>query len=431
MSSPSLMNVMSTRFPDIYKLLLDSKDNPNPFIFFQPDPMFYTKESIEQKNFYYAHIFQRSKYNESLFVNLLGRVIRTENMKTFIPYLCWFDKETKENNSNEMEQKTTKDFQDLRINVKENITDVNGITYFQTDSICIEELCKIKSIKGEPKKITEIKRFSNMEEYLNYYNNDFGKEDQKFMSARKCVDAFIYSMKNTYILVKGQEIMYSKIFKEKTEKLISIFLSVIKQNQKLGKSKEEAVKEMVECFIFDKLYDPIMNQIQRFNYLEEIKLAKKLKENINKYDYQILMLPDSIKRCTFKEPLMNLGLLNNFHTSFEKRNHLCKIYEQMLSELSHEYELDTCKKLEEQGDLRLCIWLYLIAKAITLYNVPHLISEKVFLSNFSFVNQYNEKYSIMVSFMSAIESMQIELLNKDPDLELAKQNQMIVITTEK
>ena len=60
----------------IYELLKRNLDE-NGLIFLVPNACFYSKDSLNDKTFYYSYIFKKSNYDPTLYVNFLGEVMKS------------------------------------------------------------------------------------------------------------------------------------------------------------------------------------------------------------------------------------------------------------------------------------------------------------------------------------------------------------------
>ena len=76
----TILNSLKEKFIDIYELLLKNSGENN-LIFFVPNARFYSVESLNDKTFFYSHIFKKSNYNPNLYVNFLGKVMKSTDKK--------------------------------------------------------------------------------------------------------------------------------------------------------------------------------------------------------------------------------------------------------------------------------------------------------------------------------------------------------------
>ena len=284
----NILKSLKEQFSDLYDLLKNNQGE-NGLIFLAPNARYYSKDSLNDKNFYYSHIFKKSNYDPTLYVNFLGKVMKSLDGKKFTPALGFVNK--------------------FVVNVKTTGINEDNVSFFATDGICIDEQTQISIVGKEIEANFEYKRCDSSEEYIKYYNNEILKDKKfkKYNKAKSNLDKFVYSMKNNNILMKGYEDSYSKIFNEYIGKLIIIFTSVFKNNENTtSKIQEIIAKEYVDSFVYKDLYNDIMNKLTEFYSGEEEQLNKKLKENLSKFDIDELKLPNSIANCDFSSVYKNL-----------------------------------------------------------------------------------------------------------------------------
>ena len=77
-------------------------------------------EQMLTLSFYGNHIYKISPYDENLFINLNGKVLKL-NYPSFLPYLGWTKK-------------------DMKINIKEQYKSGEGISYYQIDNVCFSSI---------------------------------------------------------------------------------------------------------------------------------------------------------------------------------------------------------------------------------------------------------------------------------------------------
>ena len=83
-----ILQALKEKFPPIYELLLKNQKEKN-LIFFAPNKQLYSKNYLDDKSFYYNHIFQKSRFDPSLYTNFYGKVLKCVGGKTFKTYLGW------------------------------------------------------------------------------------------------------------------------------------------------------------------------------------------------------------------------------------------------------------------------------------------------------------------------------------------------------
>lgn len=390
----SVLTHLKSRFPDLYELL-QKNQGVNGLIFFIPKPRYYEKDFLNNRNFYYSHIFQKSKFDDSLYVNLMGKVIKSVDSKKFVSFLGW---------SNQM-----------KFTIKSSGFNEDNLFYYITDGICIDELIQATSINQESETTLDGERFYSSEDYLTYYNESFGKDVKKYQKAKTILKLFISSMKNNNVLLKGQEGSYSKIFQENINTLISMFTQIFK-------NQEIIAKEYVDSFVFDELYDYIMSKIKSFYEKEEEDMSKKIKENISKYGAEELKLPKCIEKCDFSCTFSALKNLSFYKTSFEKTKNLMEIHNIIIEEVKTAYEKENGTTFEPQGDFLVNIWIYIITHS----NLDNLISESVFFKYFQIKKGNESNDYITKFFIITMESLQSEYLKKETGVNIQKTKPFII-----
>ena len=404
----NILKSLKEQFSDIYELL-KTNQGENGLLFLAPNARYYSKDALSDKNFYYSHIFKKSNYDPTLYVNFLGKVMKSLDGKKFTPALGFVNK--------------------FVVNVKTTGINEDNVPFFATDGICIDEQTQISIVGKEIEANFEYKRCDSSEEYIRYYSNEILKDKKfkKYNKAKSNLDKFVYSMKNNNILMKGYEDSYSKIFNEYIGKLIVIFTSVFKNNENsTSKIQEIIAKEYVDSFVYKDLYNDIMNKLTDFYSGEEEQLNKKLKENLSKFDIDELKLPNSIANCDFSSVFKNLKLLGEYKTSFEKTKFLILINETMINEAKRSYEKETGKNLEIQGDFMQSCWVYIIAHS----GAKNLIAESIFFKLFQVKRGFGENDYIINSFVVAVEIIRNELLKNEKDINVYMVKPFIVETQE-
>ena len=392
----SILKSLKEQFSDLYELLKKNQGE-NGLIFLVPNARYYSKDSLNDKSFYYSHIFKKSNYDPTLFVNFIGKVMRSFDSKKFTPALGF------KNN--------------FEVNIKASQYNEDGILFYSTDGICIDEASKLSIVGKEVEAHFEFKRCDSSEEYIKYYSNEQLKDKQfrRYIKAKSNLDKFVFSMKNNNILMKGYEDSYSKIFNEYIAKLITIFTSVFKNNENSSSKVPEIIaKEYVDSFVYKDLYNDIMTKLVEFYKGEEDQIEKKLKENISKYEIDELKLPNSIANCDFSSIYKNLKTLGEYKTSFEKTKFLISMNETMINEARRTYEKETGKNLEIAGDFMSSCWTYIIAHS----GAKNLIAESIFFKLFQVKKGFGESDYIINSFVVAIEFIRNDLLKNEKDINV-------------
>lgn len=383
----NVLKSLKEKFPDVYNLLLRNQKRNN-LIFFGPNGKLYSKDSLKDKAFYYHHIFQKSKFDPTLYTNFYGKVLKKIKEKTYKSYLGWKI--------------------EITINVIDSYQNEDGLFFFQTDGICLEEESKAERVSD--KVFVPTKRCLNSSEYLQYYSQFNIPTYNNFQKGIKSMNSFITSLKNNYLLIKGHEEYYSEIFNNNISKFISAF-EIIFRNDSM------AAREYVDSYIFLDIYDLIMKKMNSFYLTEQKELKEKLDENIDKYGINELNLDKSFLKCTFNETFESFENLKNFKTSYEKSNCLIEINNIMLKEAKNIYENENEKKFEVQGDLLGGLWTYILAQYIYKNDANLIFSEYLFFKYFRIGKGYEQNDYIIQNFVGSMEIFQKELLNLDNDTE--------------
>ena len=292
------------------------------------------------------------------------------------------------------------------MNIIESNVNNDGLQFFQTDGICIEEYSQASKIKTD-KQSLNLQKCKNSSEYLEYYSQFDIPKYSNFQKGIKAMKSFIFSIKNNYLLIKGHEEYFSKIFNEKLSKFISAFEIIFKNNSIIA-------REFVDSYIFSNLYEIIMKKLDSLYSNEQKDLKIKLEENINKYGILELNLDKSLMKCKFENIFNKLDNLKTFTTSFEKINSLIEINSNILEEARIEYENENNnKKFEIQGDLLISLWTYILSKYINIKNENKIFLEYLFFKYFRINKGYEKDDYIIINFIGSMELLQKELLNEE------------------
>ena len=368
---------LNYEYPALIKKMEEKK-----YILLIPKKKLITDSSILTKRLYYNHIYYLDKYNEHLYINLNGRVLKYDHPK-LTTYLGWP--------------------KEMALTVLDSYNSSTNILCFEIDNICDEYHYRMgQSISKD----NQLKRFNTQKEYLHYYNNFMTINDNYKKSVER-LRKFTHEMKYNYILIKGQEEKYSKIFRERTLKLINR----IRDN--LSNPKEENMiiydisSELVDSLIFNEIFDFLFEKLQNFYENDEIKLKKILVENLYKYELDILNTEKDDKiynNCKFLNAIKKLDDIGLFKTCFEKVKILIEVNNLITDEAKNVYESGNKGNFPLQGNLLLSFWTYVVAHCKT----KNLIPEAKFLSLFGVEN--NEEEYIMTTFISAVDTILKELL---------------------
>lgn len=395
------MSSLKENFKDLYDLIKknQNENGPNGLLFFIPSSRFYVKTQLTDINFYYSHIFQRSKYDPTLYVNFVGKVLKSEDGKKYESYLGWS--------------------KNMSLVVKSSFTNEENVTFCITDGICIDELTQISIIGKDTDSSLMIERCNTSAEYIKHYGSqDKEKKNKKYQKAKEILNLFIKSMKNNNILMKGYEIPYSTIFQENVNNIVSIFTSIFRN--------ERIAVEFVDSYVFKGIYDEIMNKLRNFYEEEEKEIAKVQAKGNDKYELDTLKLPKCLSKCDFEIIYSGLKSLYLDRSCFEKTNHLSMLNKQLIEIAKEVCEKESGKPLEIHGDFLLNIWSYIIFHS----KVPNLIAEAVFLNIFQFKKAFGADDYIVNNFIIVMEQIKNEIIKKDNDVNIQFAKPFIIETSE-
>ena len=382
-----VISSLKENFPDIYQFLLKNQKEKD-LIFLVPNGKLYARDSLTDKFFYYHHIFQKSKFDPTLYTNFYGKVLKLIKEKTFKSYLGWSI--------------------DLTINLIESNYNDDGLQFFLTDGICLEEFSNAQKVNTDEKSLP-LQKCKDSSEYVKYYSQFDNPKYYLFQKGMKSMKSFILSIKNNYLLIKGHEEYFYHFFRDKLSKFISAFEIIFKDNLVIS-------REFVDSYVFSNLYDIIMKKLDDFYSNEQKELKNKLNESIYKYSIQELYLDSSLTRCKFDKIFNGLNNLKTLKTIYEKTNCLIDTNSKILEEARNEYENENKKKFEVQGDLLSSLWTHVLAQYIFKNSETKIFLDYLFLKNFR-MSGYEENDYIVINFISSIELFQKELLNKENDIE--------------
>jgi len=412
----TILNSLKEKFSDVYNLLIKNQGE-NGLIFFVPNARFYSSDSLGDKSFYYSHIFKKSNYDPCLYINFLGKVMKSIDNKKFVTELG---------------------FKNLfEINVKNTNVNEEGILSYIIDGICIDGLSSITIVDSQGGNKSEFlfKRCSSSNEYIEYYSKDELKSSEKYKNfnlGKSNLDKFIYAMKNNNILMKENEEAYGSVFSNSASKLINYFSNYVfkNSNQNISENEKEQLKiaaaEFVDSFIFKDLYEDLMNKFHEFYKEEESQIKKKLKENNSKFSIDELKLPNSIANCKFSGVIKNLVKLPSYKTYFEKMNFLAEINEQIFNEVKDTYKKATGKNLDVQADTMIQCWIYVLANS----SFDNLIPESLFFETLLLQKDKGQNAIIASSFVGAVKYIKNELLKNEKDINVFMVKPFVVTTQE-
>ena len=391
----NVLKSLKEKFPDLYLLL----KNQNNLRFFAPNKLLYAKDSLNDKSFYYNHIFKKSEFDSDLLTNFNGKVLKKIKDNTYKTYLGWtYDK---------------------TITIIEELMNSDGIIFSQTDSVCTDENQEV--LKYSDKQSIPLKKCETAKEYINYYSQYQNEEYNDFKRGIESIKSFLFYILNNCTLLKGYEENFAEILKGHIKKFISGFEIIFKD-------KSSIACELVDSYIFSQIYDKIMEKFDNFYSEEQKELKNKVIENISKYDISQFMIEKTIisLNINFDEAFDKIKKLKKYKTFFEKEKCLNKINESLINEVTTKYEKVTDEKLDIQGDILINCWTLFIANFIKKYEIKFIYRDYLFLKFFEIGEAKDKNGYITTNFISAIETLKKELLiqNDRPKVELLKVNSL-------
>ena len=391
----NVLKSLKEKFPDLYLLL----KNQNNLRFFAPNKLLYAKDSLNDKSFYYNHIFKKSEFDSDLLTNFNGKVLKKIKNNTYKTYLGWtYDK---------------------TITIIEELMNSDGINFSQTDSVCTDENQEV--LKYSDKQSIPLKKCETAKEYINYYSQYQNEEYNDFKRGMESMKSFLFYILNNCTLLKGYEENFAEILKGHIKKFISGFEIIFKD-------KSSIACELVDSYIFSQIYDKIMEKFDNFYSEEQKELKNKVIENISKYDISQFMIEKTIisLNINFDEAFDKIKKLKKYKTFFEKEKCLNKINESLINEVTTKYEKVTDEKLDIQGDILINCWTLFIANFIKKYEIKFIYRDYLFLKFFEIGEAKDKNGYITTNFIIAIETLKKELLiqNDRPKVELLKVNSL-------
>jgi hypothetical protein len=385
------LNVLKNKFSNLYELA-----NQNNFIILIPNKKLINETMLNQ-NFYNNHIFSICKYDEQMYINLNGKVLKYYHPK-FSSFIGWK--------------------KEMTFNIKENFRTDNIILYL-IDNVCDDNGYSTTYSKDNNNNNINTNSLipkESMSEYLQLSPNiEFNNDDYKKVLID--IKNFVYKMKNSIIFMKNFENEYSKYFNEDSNEI----LKNIKKGLNGMKGNDEnnyltVCNQLCESLIFNDLYSFIMNNLINFYSEDEKELKKKLKENPSRFDWSNLNIDEAFKNCKFNKEIETLNLIKTKKTVFEKANLIYLINENMSKEAKIIYEEKTKKNYNPQADTFLTFWMYILTHS----SMENIIAESKFLTLFNFVGNMDEKSYLITTFITAVDGIEKEILVKSEKLMTQK-----------
>ena len=361
---------------------LEKKMEAKKYILLIPKKKLITDTSILTKRLYYNHIYYIDKYNEHLYINLNGKVLKYDHPK-FTTYLGWP--------------------KDMILTVLDSYNSSSNILCYQIDNICDEIHYRVgQSISKD----NQLKKFNTQKEYLRYYNN-FVSINDNYKKSIERLEKFTNEMKNNYILLKGQEEKYSKIFRDRTLKLVNRIRDNLSNPKDENMLVYDISAELVDSLVFNEIYTFLFEKLQKFYENDEKEIRKILSEKPMRYEWEGLKMEEIFSSCKFLNAIKRLDDISLYSTVFEKVKVLIDVNALITEEAKNAYESGNRGNFIPQGDLLLSFWIYVVAHCKT----KNIIVESKFLSLFGVKGNSEDDY-VKTTFISAVDTILMELLQE-------------------
>ena len=386
--SSTFIGRLKTNFPELIELI-----EKNDYVILEPKKKLIDKANTT-KVFYCNHIYYKSSYDDRLYINLNGKVLKYEHPK-FITYLGW-----KKN---------------MVLTIKDSSKVLNGVQCFQLDNVCDEvnyTEAKTSAIKSQLQKKKTLEEYRAYNKTLLETNSVYATVfEEKFKK-------FIKEMKNNYMFMKGYEESYSKIFNYKKYKLIKKFIELLGNKVENYNDNFNIISELVDSLVFDEVTarecDPkfpglyaylFENCLAKFYEEDEKKIIKYLKDNPSKYDWEGMEVDKIYYNCKFEGAIHILENISVKKTVFEKKLVLKDVNDLITEEAKNIFESQEKKNFNLDGDDLLKFWIYVIAHS----NVKNILAEAKFVGLFGSGGYDSDDY-IAVNFVSAVQGIKDEIL---------------------
>ena len=386
--SSTFIGRLKTNFPELIELI-----EKNDYVILEPKKKLIDKANTT-KVFYCNHIYYKSSYDDRLYINLNGKVLKYEHPK-FTTYLGW-----KKN---------------MVLTIKDSSKVLNGVQCFQLDNVCDEvnyTEAKTSAIKSQLQKKKTLEEYRAYNKTLLETNSVYATVfEEKFKK-------FIKEMKNNYMFMKGYEEGYSKIFNYKKYKLIKKFIELLGNKVENYNENFNIISELVDSLVFDEVTarecDPkfpglyaylFENCLAKFYEEEEKKVKKYLKENPSKYDWEGMDVDKVYYSCKFESAIHILENISSKKTVFEKKLVLKEVNDLITEEAKNIFESQEKKNFNLDGNDLLKFWIYVIAHS----KVKNILAEAKFVGLFGSGGYDSEDY-IAVNFASAVQGIKDEIL---------------------
>ena len=376
-------------FSDIHDIAIKKKYKvlvpPNKCIF----------NTMLTRNFYDNHIFCVSKYDDNMYINLNGKVLKLIHQQ-FETYLGWQ--------------------RPIELKIKGEFVSSQGLSCILIDDICDETNTntKTREFSNNPN-LKPVQRYTTMKQYIENYTI---QKYPEFSKAFKIFECRTDLLRNNIIFMKGHEEEYSIKF-EKQMKLIEDEFRNCFSKSNASIPTDIFIDELVDSLVFNKLYDFIFGSLVEFNKQEEYILINKIKEFPNRYELNSLQVDKAYRDCKFEKAVALLKELSNKKCLFEKLV-FYYIYIQLLitdinakiaEEAKEAYErFDSKHYYNPESDVLLNFWSYVIVHS----KLPNILAEAAFLSNFNFIGfAYGEASYLATTLITAIRTIYNDNIKDD------------------
>ena len=383
--------VLKTKFPELIELITDKG-----YILIAPAKSVITVNDLTLK-FYYNHIYKVSKYDPTLYINLNGKILKSEedHFETFLNWKKELKLEIKELN---------------QMSLGTNIY----IHYYQLSNAACDESIEINiQVSKDINKDEEVPSCKSMNDYLKFFNDNKGENYDKIKIVLK---ELIHSLKNNFIFMKGHESSYVINFKENVNKFIDCYIIGIEKNEEnikpflSRKNNDNVIYQFVESLIFSELYDFIKKNLNEFFKEKNEEFKNNVKESIYKYELSGLNVNEISKNCKFEKAIDKLNEIEKLKTVFEKTRLISEVNTLITEEVRNAYEL--AKKIFiSDSDLLIQYWIFVIAHC----NIQNIFAEQFFLTSFSLYKGFGPDafiYTTFITAFSVLEKENIKNVNK-------------------
>ncbi len=376
--------VLKTKFPELTNLISNKG-----YILIAPAKSVITESELTLK-FYYNHIYKVSKYDPTLYINLNGKILKSEedHFETFLNWTKPLKLEIKELNQ-----------MSLGTNVY--------IQYYQLSNAACDESIQSNFVSSkDTNKDDEVLSCKSMNDYLKFFDENKNSEKIKIV-----LNELIHSLKNNFIFMKGYESSYVLNFKENVNKFIDCYIIGTQKNEEnikpflSKKNSDNVIYQFVESLVFSNLYDFIKKNLNEFFKEKNEEFKNNIKENIYKYELSGLNVNEICKNCKFEKAIEKINEIEKLKTVFEKTRLLSEVNSLITEEVKYEYE--SAKKIfSPNSDLLLQFWIYVISHC----NIQNIFAEHFFLTSFSLYKGFGPDVYIFTTFITAFSIIEKEMI---------------------